>query len=124
MLPIWPGKFDTLNLTKPWHVQVAKRLFDVDIVPADGEVPVWHPDVRFFKLMSNGERKSCTRLCLNVQMAFNCLGRSMLESAHHVTPTTCLLVFPRALQAPPGPISTLTPTAAQLRSAVVPGWPR
>lgn len=32
-------------------VQVANRLFDVDIVPADGEVPVWHPDVRFFKVM-------------------------------------------------------------------------
>eukprot|EP00878_Enallax_costatus_P002366 GHUV01002542.1.p1 GENE.GHUV01002542.1~~GHUV01002542.1.p1 ORF type:complete len:832 (+),score=220.74 GHUV01002542.1:594-3089(+) len=31
--------------------KVAKRLFDVDIVPADGEVPVWHPDVRFFKVM-------------------------------------------------------------------------
>lgn len=26
-------------------------MFDVDIVPADGEVPVWHPDVRFFKVM-------------------------------------------------------------------------
>jgi hypothetical protein len=34
--------------------QVAKRLFDIDIVPADGEAPVWHADVRFFKLMQNG----------------------------------------------------------------------
>lgn len=27
---------------------LAKRLFDVDIEPADGQVPVWHEDVRFF----------------------------------------------------------------------------
>lgn len=27
---------------------LAKRLFDVDIEPADGKVPVWHEDVRFF----------------------------------------------------------------------------
>ena len=28
----------------------AKRLFDVDIRPADGEVPVWDPSVRFFRV--------------------------------------------------------------------------
>lgn len=27
---------------------LAKRLFDVDISAADGEAPVWHPDVRYF----------------------------------------------------------------------------
>lgn len=32
-------------------LQVANRLFDVSIVAADGEVPVWHKDVRFFKVM-------------------------------------------------------------------------
>ncbi|KAI8465022.1 MAG: hypothetical protein J3K34DRAFT_438374 [Monoraphidium minutum] len=32
--------------------KTAKRLFEVDIVPADGEVPVWHPDARFFKVLS------------------------------------------------------------------------
>jgi hypothetical protein len=35
-------------------LQVAKRLFDIDIVPADGEVPVWHSDVRFFKVLAGG----------------------------------------------------------------------
>jgi oligopeptidase A len=30
---------------------LAKRLFDVTVVPADGEAPVWHPDARFFKLL-------------------------------------------------------------------------
>ncbi len=29
---------------------LAKRLFDVEIVAADGETPVWHPDVRFFRV--------------------------------------------------------------------------
>jgi oligopeptidase A len=27
---------------------LAKRLFGVTVAPADGEAPVWHPDVRFF----------------------------------------------------------------------------
>jgi oligopeptidase A len=31
---------------------LAKRLFAVDVAPADGEAPVWHPDVRFFKVRS------------------------------------------------------------------------
>jgi len=29
---------------------LAKRLFAVGVTPADGEAPVWHPDVRFFKV--------------------------------------------------------------------------
>jgi oligopeptidase A len=31
---------------------LAKRLFAADVAPADGEAPVWHPDVRFFKVRS------------------------------------------------------------------------
>lgn len=38
--------------------QLAKRLFDTDIVAADGEVPVWHPDVRFFKVLVDGKPKA------------------------------------------------------------------
>jgi len=38
--------------------QLAKRLFGVDIVPADGEAPVWNPDVRFFKLLRDGQPKA------------------------------------------------------------------
>jgi oligopeptidase A len=33
---------------------LAKRLFAIDVEPADGAVPVWHPDVRFFKVKSAG----------------------------------------------------------------------
>ena len=29
---------------------LARRLFGVVITPADGEVPVWNPDVRFFRV--------------------------------------------------------------------------
>ncbi len=32
----------------------AKRLFGIDIVPADGQAPVWHPDVRFFEVRDGG----------------------------------------------------------------------
>jgi oligopeptidase A len=32
----------------------AKRLFGVEIRPADGEVSVWHPDVRFFRVADAG----------------------------------------------------------------------
>ena len=29
---------------------LARRLYGIDITPADGEAPVWHPDVRFFRV--------------------------------------------------------------------------
>ncbi|TDI39575.1 MAG: M3 family peptidase [Acidobacteria bacterium] len=29
---------------------LAKKLFDIDVVAADGEAPVWHEDVRFFRV--------------------------------------------------------------------------
>ncbi len=31
---------------------LAERLFDVQIVPADGEAPLWHSDVRYFQIQS------------------------------------------------------------------------
>jgi len=37
---------------------LAHRLFDVTVVPADGEAPVWHSDVRFFKVLKAGEPKA------------------------------------------------------------------
>lgn len=43
--------FSTLSSLSSHHPQLAKRLFDVEVVSADGEVPVWHPDARFFKLV-------------------------------------------------------------------------
>lgn len=39
---------------------LAERLFGIAIRPADGEVPVWHPDVRFFRLFdSDGTPLAC-----------------------------------------------------------------
>lgn len=35
--------------------QLAHRLFGVEVVPADGEAPVWHADVRFFKVLKDGQ---------------------------------------------------------------------
>ena len=34
----------------PLLEQLARRLFDVEVVPADGEAPIWNSDVRFFKV--------------------------------------------------------------------------
>ena len=31
---------------------ITRRLFEVDVVPADGEVQVWHPDVRYFRIQN------------------------------------------------------------------------
>ncbi|HIK45919.1 MAG TPA: M3 family metallopeptidase [Leptolyngbyaceae cyanobacterium M65_K2018_010] len=30
---------------------LAHRIFDISITPADGEAPVWHPDVRYFQVL-------------------------------------------------------------------------
>lgn len=38
--------------------KLAKRLFEVDIVAVDGEAPIWHPDVRFFKVLKDGQPKA------------------------------------------------------------------
>ncbi|EFJ49660.1 hypothetical protein VOLCADRAFT_104239 [Volvox carteri f. nagariensis] len=38
--------------------KLANRLFDVEVVPADGEAPVWHPDVQFFKVLKAGQPKA------------------------------------------------------------------
>ncbi|MFH7245804.1 MAG: M3 family metallopeptidase [Spirulina sp.] len=33
---------------------LANRIFDITIAPADGEAPVWHPDVRYFQVLNGG----------------------------------------------------------------------
>jgi oligopeptidase A len=39
---------------------LAARLFGIAITPADGEAPVWHPDVRFFRVADeNGTPRAC-----------------------------------------------------------------
>ena len=39
-------------------VQLAHKLFDVTVEAADGKVPVWHKDVRFFALKAGGKPKA------------------------------------------------------------------
>lgn len=38
--------------------KLAKKLYDVDIVAADGQVPVWDKDVRFFEVRKEGKPKA------------------------------------------------------------------
>ena len=38
-------------------MQLTARLFNATIVAADGEVPVWDPSVRFFKVYRDGTLK-------------------------------------------------------------------
>lgn len=38
--------------------KLAKKLYDVDIVAADGKVPVWDKDVRFFEVRKDGKPKA------------------------------------------------------------------
>ena len=40
------------------RAQLAHRLFDVTVEAADGQVPVWHKDVRFFALKAGGKPKA------------------------------------------------------------------
>ena len=37
--------------------ELASRLFGITIQTADGEAPVWHPDVRFFNVLNGGGEK-------------------------------------------------------------------
>ena len=39
-------------------LQLTGRLFNVEIKAADGQAPVWHKDVRFFKLFLDGKPKA------------------------------------------------------------------
>ena len=38
--------------------QLAGRLFGVTMEAADGQAPVWHEDVRFFKVLLDGKPKA------------------------------------------------------------------
>lgn len=39
-------------------LQLANKLFGVKIEAADGEVPLWNKDVRFFAVKSGGQPKA------------------------------------------------------------------
>ena len=67
---------------------LAERLFDVRVEAADGDAPVWHPDVRFFRIVdaTSGEPRACFYLDPYSRPAEkrggawmdDCLGRSRL----------------------------------------------
>ena len=40
------------------RLQLAGRLFGVTMEAADGQAPVWHKDVRFFKVLLDGKPKA------------------------------------------------------------------
>jgi oligopeptidase A len=112
---------------------LASRLFGVDIEAADGAVPVWHPDVRFFAVKKDGKPK-----------AFFYLGASRLGAGLTVTDACSATRRAAAggIQPPPHPWALLphpayirppcplllpppqTPTRAPPRSAAAPGWTR
>lgn len=55
---------------------VAKRLFGVDIVPADGQAPIWHSDVRFFKVRCHSS-SAWHQACFISQDIVVCAGKSV-----------------------------------------------
>ncbi len=69
---------------------LSKRLFGITIEPADGETPVWHDDVRFFRIRDeNGEEQAAFFLDPYSRPATKrggawmdeCVGRSRLHKA-------------------------------------------
>jgi oligopeptidase A len=80
---------------------LCQRLFDIRIVAADGEAPIWHGDVRFFRVIeaSNGEplagfyldpfsRPGSKR---GGAWMDECLGRSRSAAGEHVLPVAYLI---------------------------------
>jgi oligopeptidase A len=63
------------------------RLFDVEIVAADGKAPVWNKDVRFFQINRNGQPAAYFYLdpysvcmsCLCALLAQSQIARAMLS---------------------------------------------
>jgi oligopeptidase A len=44
-----------LNRVLDGMFELAGKLFDIEIQSADGEAPIWHEDVQYFKILENGE---------------------------------------------------------------------
>lgn len=54
----WILKICHTSANKFAALQLTGRLFNVEIKPADGQAPVWHKDVRFFKVFLDGKPKA------------------------------------------------------------------
>lgn len=63
---------------------LARRLFEVEVVPADGEAPVWHSDVRFFKVLKVG--RGLARDGLEMALGRLMRGRSLPHILGRATP--------------------------------------
>lgn len=50
---------------------LAGRLFGIEVEAADGEVPVWHQDVRFFRVMQVSQQGKGVSMR---QVAMTCVG--------------------------------------------------
>ncbi|AII43876.1 peptidase M3 [Synechococcus sp. KORDI-100] len=79
---------------------LCERLFDVEIQAADGEAPIWHKDVRFFRVLRrNGQAIAAFYLDPFSRPASKrggawmdcCLGRSIGSDGHQVLPVAYLI---------------------------------
>jgi hypothetical protein len=91
---------------------LAHKLFGVTIEAADGDAPVWHPDVRFFKVSdaTTGETWYPVPLSLTSLSSFSLSLLSL--SGRSATPPP----------ASTSPTSTWTRTPARRRSVAARGW--
>lgn len=71
-----------LKLTCP---QLAGKLFGVSVEAADGQAPIWHPDVRFFKVFLDGKLKAYLYLDPYSRPA-----GTLLPHLYHATYDACL----------------------------------
>lgn len=110
---------------------LAKRLFGVDIEPADGQVPVWHDDVRFFCVKKVGGQGKGGRAPdqwgplvppTSTPLAL-CAGAAGRQPTVHPPPPHPAppIHHTHRRAAPPRPTSISTPTPALPRSAAAPG---
>ena len=77
------------------------RLFGIQIVPADGEAPIWHPDVRFFRVIDAASAAPIAAFYLDPYSRpgskrggawmDDCLGRSLDSAGTPVLPVAYLI---------------------------------
>jgi hypothetical protein len=93
-------------------LQLAKRLFNIDVVPADGQAETWHPDVKFFEVGALERHNPATTGCgmhLSCILRWSCLS----QRPHPCRPSSAPPTPPPG--APPGHPSCRA--LAQVRAA-------
>jgi oligopeptidase A len=81
--------------------RLCDRLFGINIVAADGEAPVWHDDVRFFRIFDSGSKEPLAAFYLDPYSRpgskrggawmDECLGRRPLADGGRVLPVAYLI---------------------------------